>query len=52
MEDSSAICSALDSLMGSCAPLDGKEVSSPRTDGALSSSEVGYVGEQGNARVV
>lgn len=45
------ICSALDLLLGSCALLDEKEVSSPRTDGALSSSEVAYVGDQGTARV-
>jgi hypothetical protein len=51
VEGSGAICSALDSLMGSCALLDGKEASSPRTDGALSSSEVVYVGDQGTARM-
>ena len=51
MEGSSAICSALDSLMDSCELLDGKEVSSPRRDGALSSFEVAYAGDQGTARV-
>jgi len=50
VEGSGAICSALDSLMDSCALLDGKEVSSPRIDGALSSSEVAYVGDLGTAR--
>ena len=37
--------------MGSCALLDGKEASSPRTGGALSSSEVAYVGGQETARM-
>jgi hypothetical protein len=49
VEGSSEICNVLDSLMGSCALLDEKEVSSPRTDGALKSSEVAYVGDQGKA---